>query len=638
MKTLQKAFFISAVVLQICIVLAGCVQPDPGAEEPAKTPEELAGAFISAHVDILSKTTGTVGIEDEQKLIAALNDFNSLDESVQALLGPQKAKLLELQTEIERLKENAALASVANKFKQDYAAVLQLTVSNVIIADETAIDTALAAYQLLGSEVKALLAEEYAKLTALKNKIAELKAGDGSEAAANAFRNTHALILSRTLDTVMQGDYDVCLNALLASDELAPKVQALLVTEKALLLELWPQIAELVKRYAAWTGGMTTVYAPDDTQDLWAPPGVGYPRIIELEHNGRHNGILLATMEEWNKTWATQGYPIFKSLDGGKTWEYVTEVMKDNELPPIWQPFLFELPRQLGNMPAGTLLLAACSINRDTHISAIRMYRSYDTGKTWEIYSTVVTGGGAGDNGVLETGVWEPFLMMLDDNRLVCYYSDCTDAANHSQQISYRVSSDGVNWGSTVKVCSFSTKAERPGMAVIARIGNGRYMMVYEVVSSSSNGIYFRYSDDGLNWGTVTDRGTRIRAGSSGPYLQSGPYIAYIPGAGANGRIIVRATYQSGTAAPAGVGAYLFYNDNSTHTNNWGRLANPTPYQENTWGVGKRHGYSAGMFMSADGKRLHLVCSTNSNNGNTKEYSRIVYSRLEGPNWGEIIN
>lgn len=368
-----------------------------------------------------------------------------------------------------------------------------------------------------------------------------------------------------------------------------------------------------------WDGKMATVYAPGDNEDLWVP-GVGYPRIIEIQHNGKNNGLLLVVSQEESKTRATQGYPVFKSRDGGNTWEFVTEVREDDEYPPVWQPHLFELPRQLGDMPAGTLLLAACSINRIVHISALRVYRSYDLGKTWEMYSTIVTGGGAGDNGILSTGVWEPFLMMLDDGRLVCYYSDSTDAVNHSQEISYRVSSDGVTWGSTVKVCSFGKQAERPGMSVVTRIGDGRYMMVYEIIDSSPVCVAFRYSNDGLNWGDPADRGHNIVT-EEGAYLGSGPYIAYIPGIGQKGRIIVRATYQS-PLAPPGIGTYLYYNDNYGE-GRWKIMDTPTPYNS-----ANHHGYSAGMCLSADGSMLHLVCTVD-NFDSGKNYSRVVYARLE---------
>ena len=369
-----------------------------------------------------------------------------------------------------------------------------------------------------------------------------------------------------------------------------------------------------------WDGKMATVYAPGDNEDLWVP-GVGYPRIIEIQHNGKNNGLLLVVSQEESKTRATQGYPVFKSRDGGNTWEFVTEVREDDEYPPVWQPHLFELPRQLGDMPAGTLLLAACSINRIVHISALRVYRSYDLGKTWEMYSTIVTGGGAGDNGILSTGVWEPFLMMLDDGRLVCYYSDSTDAVNHSQEISYRVSSDGVTWSSTVKICSFEHQAERPGMSIVTRLDDGRYMMIYEIINGISGDLVaFKYSGDGLNWGDPADRGHAVTT-VDGERIGSGPYIAYIPGIGKKGRIIVRATYQS-PQAPAGMGTYLYYNDNYGE-GPWEKRKNPTPYY-----VQNHQGYSACMFLSANKKILHLVCTVD-NPDSDKNYSRIVYARLE---------
>ena len=369
-----------------------------------------------------------------------------------------------------------------------------------------------------------------------------------------------------------------------------------------------------------WDGKMVTVYAPGDELDLYTH-GVAYPRIIEIQHNGKDNGALLVTMEESNKTRAAQGYPIFRSRDGGKNWEYVTEIREDKEYPPTWQPFLFELPGTLGLMPAGTLLLAACSADRANHKTALRLYRSYDLGETWEMYTTIVTGGAALDEGVLSTCVSEPFLLMLDDGRLVCYYSDSTDAENHSQELSYRISANGVAWGQTVKICSFENQVERPGMSIVTRLNDGRYIMIYEIINGiNGNLVAFKYSGDGLDWGDPSDRGHAIVT-HDGEYLGSGPYIAYIPGIGKKGRIIARATYQS-PPAPPGIGTYLYYNDNYGE-GPWDKRDNPTPYYDTN-----HQGYSACMFLSGDRKILHMVCSVDNLNSD-KNYSRVVYARLE---------
>ncbi len=38
-------------------------------------------------------------------------------------------------------------------------------------------------------------------------------------------------------------------------------------------------------------------------------------------------------------------------------------------------------------------------------------------------------------------------------------------------------------------------------MAVTAKLPNGKYIMVYEVVGIEHNPVYFRCSDNGDNWG-----------------------------------------------------------------------------------------------------------------------------------------
>ena len=163
--------------------------------------------------------------------------------------------------------------------------------------------------------------------------------------------------------------------------------------------------------------GEHATVATVDYDELYWGQGISYTRVIELQHSGEHNGTLVATYEMYTSGLRVEkpGYNIHVSHDGGSTWEMVATVReKAAAIQSEFQPFLYELPSQVGDMPAGTLLLAACSIDAGHgRQSAIRMYRSYDIGKSWEQFGTVSVGGG------LETGVWEPFLMVLPDGRVV---------------------------------------------------------------------------------------------------------------------------------------------------------------------------------------------------------------------------
>jgi len=362
---------------------------------------------------------------------------------------------------------------------------------------------------------------------------------------------------------------------------------------------------------------VVTIFAPSDDINLWKP-GVSYPRIIEIQHNGSANGTLLSTFEMYTSGLSREkpGYPIYKSQDGGKTWNYVTTVRESEAaIQSEWQMFFFELPRKLGSMPAGTIILAAVSIDSGHAIkSAIRLYRSYDVGNTWEQYSTVATGGG------LVSGVWEPFLMMLDDGRLVCYYSDSTDYQNHSQMLSYKVSSDGVNWGEAVHFVALKDRTLRPGMATVCRLNNGKYFMTYEMVDEdnkdSGNPVTYRFSDDGLDWGDPEDPGTILKT-KQGYVPGSGPYCMFIPGVGKNGRIIVRGCFQT-PGAPSRIGTYLYINDQNGE-GQWDIMDQPLPYRSG--------GYSSAMFLSSDDVTLYLVNGVN-NDESELDYYKIVFTKL----------
>lgn len=194
-------------------------------------------------------------------------------------------------------------------------------------------------------------------------------------------------------------------------------------------------------------------------------------------------------------------------------------------------------------MPAGTLLLAACSIDAGHgRQSAIRMYRSYDIGKSWEQFGTVAVGGG------LETGVWEPFLMVLPDGRLACYYSDATDEPNHSQKLVMKISEDGVNWGDVIDIVALSDQRKRPGMATIVQLNDGRFMMTYEMCDAEDPGcgnpITYRFSDDGISWGDPKDPGIKVVT-DTGAVPGSAPYLAYLPNVGDNGLLLMTAVFQT---------------------------------------------------------------------------------------------
>ena len=121
--------------------------------------------------------------------------------------------------------------------------------------------------------------------------------------------------------------------------------------------------------------------------------GTRYGRIIRLQHNGSANGTLIATYESWpNNFW------FFKSMDDGLTWTQIGAPILSSI--PNWtmkvEPDLFELPIAVGNLPAGTILLAGNCRTNDFNINSHRMEVWYSTNQcvTWHY------------RGVVDTSTW----------------------------------------------------------------------------------------------------------------------------------------------------------------------------------------------------------------------------------------
>lgn len=364
--------------------------------------------------------------------------------------------------------------------------------------------------------------------------------------------------------------------------------------------------------------GEHATVATVDYDELYWGQGISYTRVIELQHSGEHNGTLVATYEMYTSGLRVEkpGYNIHVSHDGGSTWEMVATVReKAAAIQSEFQPFLYELPSQVGDMPAGTLLLAACSIDAGHgRQSAIRMYRSYDIGKSWEQFGTVSVGGG------LETGVWEPFLMVLPDGRLACYYSDATDEPNHSQKLVMKISEDGVNWGDVIDIVALSDQRKRPGMATIVQLNDGRFMMTYEMCDAEDPGcgnpITYRFSDDGISWGDPKDPGIKVVT-DTGAVPGSAPYLAYLPNVGDNGLLLMTAVFQTPSQKKGNI---VYYNDNMGAEDSWKTWYLPQNYRN------PDGDYSRAIFTAMDGQTAYFV--NNIPDANSEEgYYKMIFVR-----------
>ncbi len=368
----------------------------------------------------------------------------------------------------------------------------------------------------------------------------------------------------------------------------------------------------------------TTIEAKHSTdiavsEDDWWDRGVQYGRILVLNNQSdEENNVLLATHCELNAglTENAPGYPIYRSEDGGKTWEVVTRVTDTlTGTNSEWNPTLFELSKPLGDYPAGTVILAASSIDPEhTKESHIRLYFSLDGGYTFDQGVVVASAGG------LDNGVWEPYLIQLDDGSLVCFYSDDSDP-EYSQKIVYKQSKDGVNWEKAVTVVASETLEERPGMPVVTRLGNDTYFMVYEVVDKvdiEGQPIFCRYSKDGLDWGEPSYLGEEVATANGKKALGAAPYCAWTPVGSENGTLIVSGTHMRKGESKTGSDYFISYDNGMT----WETVPHLISYE-----TADHVGYSNSFAFSKDGKTIYAI--NNPQRDDNPEKSKMVIAVAE---------
>jgi hypothetical protein len=239
--------------------------------------------------------------------------------------------------------------------------------------------------------------------------------------------------------------------------------------------------------------------------------GGGWGRMIQLT-NG--NWLCVSTIFPAG----TNSYPaIYRSTDTCRTWNFLSQVN--------------EAGRTLDNgeliaLPNGEVLLTMRSlINGSSY--RLPVYRSTNNAVNWTYLSNIDASEGAGAR-----GLWEPDFWVLGDGRLIVTYSNekhQSDSPSYSQIISEKVSlNNGASWGSEIwAVAQPGGGSLRPGMSQIARMANGKYILVYELVGSGNADVYFKTSDDGVTW--PTGLGTRI------PCQHCGPFVTALP----DGRVFV---------------------------------------------------------------------------------------------------
>lgn len=355
---------------------------------------------------------------------------------------------------------------------------------------------------------------------------------------------------------------------------------------------------------AALVAGCTSPAANPTTSDVPATPevlfelpegepclkGLGncvvYPKATQLP-----SGRMLATFE-YSKVGiapdglegaAGQTLPIWKSDDDGTTWQKLTDVeapafiSADAEAAPYtsnWtNPNFYVLPEDVGNLEAGTVLLASVVSGEDAFFRenkaadpdwvpdndgdrqdmAIALFAGSPDGSEWQFVNIVARGGwqggsaGAGGQNVAAANafaqvdpVWEPQLFAWQ-GQLVAYYSDendylgfdpetgiaALDPANDTapdarSQVLVHRTWDGSDapWSEPVVDVPGETfewngqqqiGGGRPGMTTIAPTTDGQFLITFEYWAGGADTRYKLSSDPLAFYADASEGGEDVR-------------------------------------------------------------------------------------------------------------------------------
>ncbi len=338
-----------------------------------------------------------------------------------------------------------------------------------------------------------------------------------------------------------------------------------------------------------------------------------YPRILRLEHNGTANGtVLVSVVTNLNGNWVGA---ILQSTNNGQTFTHIGSVNDPAAAGGMCCHTLYELPRAVGPLPAGTLLWAA-SFGADTGQTrrmSERVWKSTDQGRTWTFLSTIHTS-------TSSAGTWEPEFTVSSDGRLVAFFSDETDPLRSQKLVKAR-SIDGVTWTDLTPVVSSTRQADRPGMAVVRKVQDGRYLMSYEICSSDGVRVcevYVRHSLDGWNWGDPANLGLRVKT-ADGKYPASTPTLVV----SGNTVLLNSMRLRNADGSFAAGDGRTFLGNSTNGEGTWFEVAGPislaNPGGGDLNGV-PCTGYSNPLLPSADGKAVLVVATAPNAAGHCRAY------------------
>lgn len=299
-----------------------------------------------------------------------------------------------------------------------------------------------------------------------------------------------------------------------------------------------------------------------------------YPKAAQLPSGRLVASFELSTVPASGSA-AGQTLPVYKSDDDGTSWQPLSQVKAPAYLSSdpryakytsAWtNPYLYVLPQSVGNLRAGTLLLAAVVSGDDQYYlehkaadpnwvpsndgdradMAIALYASTSQGTDWKFLNIITTGGWQGGSaGAIGSNVstantyrevdpvWEPYLLAYN-GKLIAYYSDendyvgyntatgaptidpdnATAADSHGQILAHRTwTGTNAPWsgavvdvsGTTVSMGAGKTEigGGRPGMTNVAPTSDGKWLLTFEFWGGGDN-VRYKVARDPLHFYSV---------------------------------------------------------------------------------------------------------------------------------------
>ena len=175
---------------------------------------------------------------------------------------------------------------------------------------------------------------------------------------------------------------------------------------------------------------------------------------------------------------------------------------------------------ELIQLPGGEILLTGRSLIEGQSYR-LPVYRSADGGRSWTAISNIDANEGR-PGSLRERGLWEPKFFPLPDGRLAVAYANekhASDKPAFSQICSERISSDGgKTWGEEITLAAEPGGGKlRPGMPVVTRMSNGKFVAVYEIVGAGDADVFSKISADGEHW--PAGLGKRVAGQHAGPWV-----------------------------------------------------------------------------------------------------------------------